>query len=92
LDAATGSVRWHKKLAEGYDVKPPVWGWAASPLLDGDLRGLWLLPRSRLEAAAVPRPLTEAGGSWSHGSIVSSGSCPGFPGSKSIPAFYGAET
>jgi outer membrane protein assembly factor BamB len=37
LDAATGSVRWQKNLAEAYKVKPPVWGWAASPLLDGDL-------------------------------------------------------
>jgi outer membrane protein assembly factor BamB len=36
LDAATGSFRWQKNLAEAYKVKPPVWGWAAAPLLDGD--------------------------------------------------------
>ncbi len=37
LDAATGAVRWHKDLAKEYKAPPPVWGWAASPLLDGDL-------------------------------------------------------
>jgi outer membrane protein assembly factor BamB len=37
LDAATGAVRWHKNLARAYKAAPPVWGWAASPLVDGDL-------------------------------------------------------
>jgi outer membrane protein assembly factor BamB len=37
LDAATGAVRWHKNLATAYKATPPVWGWAASPLVDGDL-------------------------------------------------------
>jgi outer membrane protein assembly factor BamB len=36
LDAASGSLKWQKNFAEDYNVKPPVWGWAASPLLDGD--------------------------------------------------------
>lgn len=37
LDTARGAVRWHKNLGTAYKAKPPVWGWAASPLLDGDL-------------------------------------------------------
>src|SRR6185436_2769053 len=37
LDAATGAVRWQKNLATAYKADPPAWGWAASPLLDGDL-------------------------------------------------------
>jgi outer membrane protein assembly factor BamB len=37
LDAVTGAVRWAKNLAREYGAEPPVWGWAASPLLDGQL-------------------------------------------------------
>jgi outer membrane protein assembly factor BamB len=37
LDAATGALRWHKNLAKAYQATPPAWGWAASPLVDGDL-------------------------------------------------------
>jgi outer membrane protein assembly factor BamB len=38
LDAAGGKVRWSKNLLKEYDLAaPPVWGWAAHPLLDGDL-------------------------------------------------------
>ncbi len=37
LDAATGVARWSKNLAKEYGVPPPVWGWAAHPLIDGDL-------------------------------------------------------
>jgi outer membrane protein assembly factor BamB len=38
LDAAKGTVIWSKNLAKEYKVdSPPVWGYAASPLLDGDL-------------------------------------------------------
>jgi outer membrane protein assembly factor BamB len=38
LDAAKGSVIWSKNIAREYKVDaPPVWGYAASPLLDGDL-------------------------------------------------------
>jgi outer membrane protein assembly factor BamB len=37
LDAATGAVRWSKNLGKAYDTQPPAWGWAASPLVDGDL-------------------------------------------------------
>jgi outer membrane protein assembly factor BamB len=37
LDAATGKVHWSKKLIREYKLeKPPVWGWAAHPLVDGD--------------------------------------------------------
>jgi outer membrane protein assembly factor BamB len=37
LDAATGQPRWAKNLAKEYHTDPPVWGYAASLLLDGDL-------------------------------------------------------
>jgi outer membrane protein assembly factor BamB len=37
LDAGTGAVHWHKNLPKAYKATPPVWGWAASPLVDGGL-------------------------------------------------------
>jgi len=37
LDAATGSVLWQKDLLDEYAAQPPIWGIAASPLVDGDL-------------------------------------------------------
>src|SRR5947209_8723834 len=38
LDASSGRVRWSKNLVKAYRLDgPPVWGWAAHPLLDGDL-------------------------------------------------------
>jgi outer membrane protein assembly factor BamB len=38
LDAARGEVIWSKSLLKEYKLDaPPVWGWAAHPLLDGDL-------------------------------------------------------
>jgi outer membrane protein assembly factor BamB len=37
LEAATGKVRWSKNIGKEYGATPPVWGWSASPLLDGDL-------------------------------------------------------
>ena len=37
LDAATGKPRWTKNLVKEYGLDgPPVWGYAAHPLLDGD--------------------------------------------------------
>jgi outer membrane protein assembly factor BamB len=37
LDAAKGEVIWSKDLVKEYKLDgPPVWGWAAHPLLDGD--------------------------------------------------------
>jgi outer membrane protein assembly factor BamB len=37
LDRLTGKVRWAKNLMKEYRLDgPPVWGWAAHPLLDGD--------------------------------------------------------
>src|SRR5262249_45125708 len=35
LDASTGKVRWARNVAKDYHVAPPVWGYAASPLVDG---------------------------------------------------------
>jgi outer membrane protein assembly factor BamB len=38
LDAKSGDVRWAKNLAKEYNLDaPPVWGWSANPLLDGEL-------------------------------------------------------
>jgi outer membrane protein assembly factor BamB len=36
LDAADGRVIWSKNLAKDYDTSVPMWGYSASPLLDGD--------------------------------------------------------
>lgn len=34
--AATGDIVWEKKLTEEYTTKPPLWGFASHPLVDGD--------------------------------------------------------
>jgi outer membrane protein assembly factor BamB len=36
LDAAGGKVLWSKNFVEEYEANPPVWGFAAHPLVDGD--------------------------------------------------------
>src|SRR5262245_24457725 len=36
LDAEKGTVLWSKNLPKEYNTKPPVWGYAAHPLVDGD--------------------------------------------------------
>ncbi|HQR41774.1 MAG TPA: PQQ-like beta-propeller repeat protein [Gemmatales bacterium] len=36
LDAEKGTVLWSKNFPKEYQVKSPVWGWSASPLIDGD--------------------------------------------------------
>jgi outer membrane protein assembly factor BamB len=37
LDARTGQVRWAKNLPRDYGTQPPIWGYAASLLLDGQM-------------------------------------------------------
>jgi outer membrane protein assembly factor BamB len=37
LDASDGKVVWSKNLAQQYRQEVPVWGFAAHPLIDGDL-------------------------------------------------------
>jgi outer membrane protein assembly factor BamB len=38
LDATTGKPIWHNNLMKSYSLdSPPVWGYAAHPLLEGDL-------------------------------------------------------
>ena len=37
LNAETGEVVWGLKLTEKYDTKTPIWGFAAHPLVVGDL-------------------------------------------------------
>src|SRR5207245_663969 len=36
LDGVTGKVQWFKSVLDEYKVKPPVWGYASHPLIDGD--------------------------------------------------------
>jgi outer membrane protein assembly factor BamB len=36
LRANNGEVLWKRNFPEEYNTKPPAWGWAAHPLLDGD--------------------------------------------------------
>jgi outer membrane protein assembly factor BamB len=35
LDVAKGKVLWSKDFRKVYKARPPVWGWSAHPLLDG---------------------------------------------------------
>lgn len=37
LNAKTGDVVWNKSLTKEYGAKTPIWGFAAHPLVDGDL-------------------------------------------------------
>lgn len=37
LATTDGKPRWEKNLAKTYDVEPPVWGFAAHPLVEGEL-------------------------------------------------------
>jgi outer membrane protein assembly factor BamB len=37
FDAATGAVQWQKNVAEEFDVEMPIWGLAASPLVEDNL-------------------------------------------------------
>lgn len=37
LNAANGDVQWSRELKKDYEIQSPVWGFSASPLLDGDL-------------------------------------------------------
>ncbi len=36
FDAAKGDVLWHRNLKDEYNIKMPIWGIAASPLVDGN--------------------------------------------------------
>src|SRR5262249_3661868 len=36
LDADSGKVHWSKRFPDDYQAKPPLWGWASHPLVDGD--------------------------------------------------------
>lgn len=37
FDAETGDVLWEHGLREEYDIQMPIWGIAASPIIEGDL-------------------------------------------------------
>lgn len=36
LDAATGNVHWQIDTVKSFDAEVPMWGYAASPVIDGD--------------------------------------------------------
>jgi outer membrane protein assembly factor BamB len=36
LDAASGKLIWAVNFATNFNTEPPIWGWAAHPLLDGE--------------------------------------------------------
>lgn len=36
LDAATGKLVWHRSVLADYKCKPPVWGYASHPHIEGD--------------------------------------------------------
>lgn len=36
LEAGSGKLIWAHNFPQDYQAKPPAWGWAAHPLLDGD--------------------------------------------------------
>ena len=36
LDAVKGTIHWKKNLPEEYKTKPPLWGYAGHPLIEGD--------------------------------------------------------
>lgn len=36
LDATTGKVHWSRELKKDYNVKAPLWGFSAHPLVDGN--------------------------------------------------------
>jgi outer membrane protein assembly factor BamB len=36
LNAADGKVIWQKNFINDFGQQPPVWGWSANPLVDGD--------------------------------------------------------
>jgi outer membrane protein assembly factor BamB len=36
LDAVKGTIHWRKNLSEEYKCKPPLWGYAAHPLVNGN--------------------------------------------------------
>lgn len=36
LSAANGDVVWEKNLTEEYETKPPLWGYASHPFIDGE--------------------------------------------------------
>lgn len=36
LDAGTGKVLWSANFPKDYRAKPPLWGWASHPVIDGD--------------------------------------------------------
>jgi outer membrane protein assembly factor BamB len=37
FDAATGDILWQRDLDKKYSIRMPIWGLAASPLIEGDL-------------------------------------------------------
>lgn len=37
VDAKSGKLKWKRNFQHEYKAKPPVWGWSAHPVIEGDL-------------------------------------------------------
>lgn len=70
LDASTGATAWTRDLKADTDAKVPVWGFASSPLVTGDLVVVFSGGRAGKSVAAYDRESGElvwTGGDGTHG-------------------------
>lgn len=70
LDASTGATAWTRDLKADTDAKVPVWGFASSPLVTGDLVVVFSGGRAGKSVAAYNRESGElvwSGGDGTHG-------------------------
>jgi outer membrane protein assembly factor BamB len=82
LDAAGGKEIWSKDLAKAYKTDPPVWGYAASPLIEGDLlytlaggEGSAVVALNKNTGAEVWHALTSEEVCYSPPVIIEAGGC-----------------
>ena len=54
LDVKKGGILWQKNFVKDYDAPVATWGWAASPLLDGDQLICLVGAKNAPAAVAVP--------------------------------------
>jgi outer membrane protein assembly factor BamB len=81
LDAKTGKPIWHNNLMKSYGLDdPPVWGFAAHPLLDGDLlytlaggKGSAVVALNKDKGTEVWKALTSAEVGYSAPMLVTAG-------------------
>ena len=73
LDTETGKPLWSHELTEEYDTSSPIWGYAAHPLVDGDLLYCLAGGEGSLAVALDKRTGKEV---WRSLSARSQGYCP----------------